>query len=68
MIRSESGCIVEPDFERPKAPSVERYTPEELPLRTASAAVTGGAAHRFQAFGTFPANDGGCSIRPRSMR
>lgn len=41
------GCAVGPDFERPKAPSVERYTPEPLPVRTASAAVTGGAAQRF---------------------
>lgn len=44
-----AGCTVGPDFERPKTPSVERYTPDPLPLRTASAAVAGGAAQRFLA-------------------
>ncbi len=44
-----AGCAVGPDFERPKAPDVERYTPKPLPVRTASAAVTGGAAQRFLA-------------------
>jgi NodT family efflux transporter outer membrane factor (OMF) lipoprotein len=42
-----AGCAVGPDFERPNAPSVEHYTPKELPVRTASVAVTGGAAQRF---------------------
>lgn len=44
-----AGCTVGPDFERPEAPSVERYTAESLPGRTASAAVAGGAAQRFLA-------------------
>jgi NodT family efflux transporter outer membrane factor (OMF) lipoprotein len=44
-----AGCAVGPDFERPDAPSVERYTPETLPAGTASAAVAGGAAQRFLA-------------------
>jgi len=44
-----AGCAVGPDFERPKAPSVERYTAEPLPVRTASAAATGGTAQRFLA-------------------
>jgi NodT family efflux transporter outer membrane factor (OMF) lipoprotein len=42
-----AGCAVGPDFEQPKAPSVERYTPESLPVQTASAPGTGGAAQRF---------------------
>jgi NodT family efflux transporter outer membrane factor (OMF) lipoprotein len=42
-----AGCAVGPDFERPDAPAVERYTAEPLPGATASAAVTGGAAQRF---------------------
>src|SRR6202022_4374723 len=41
------GCAVGPDFEPPKAPSVARYTPDPLPVRTASATVTGGTAQRF---------------------
>jgi len=42
-----AGCAVGPDFERPDAPSVDRYTAEPLPGATASAAAAGGAAQRF---------------------
>jgi NodT family efflux transporter outer membrane factor (OMF) lipoprotein len=42
-----AACAVGPDFERPAAPAVERYTPEPLPLQTSSADVTGGAAQHF---------------------
>jgi NodT family efflux transporter outer membrane factor (OMF) lipoprotein len=44
-----AGCAVGPDFERPKAPSVERYTPEPLPVQTASTAGMDGIAQRFLA-------------------
>jgi NodT family efflux transporter outer membrane factor (OMF) lipoprotein len=39
-----AGCAVGPDFERPAAPSVERYTPGPLPAQTGSAPGPGGAA------------------------
>lgn len=42
-----SGCAVGPDFRRPAAPSVERYSPQTLPHQTASAEVKGGEAQRF---------------------
>jgi NodT family efflux transporter outer membrane factor (OMF) lipoprotein len=42
-----SGCAVGPDFERPAAPSAERYTAEPLPTETAAAPVAGGAAQRL---------------------
>ena len=42
-----SGCAVGPDFERPKPPAVERFTPRELPEQTASIANPGGEAQRF---------------------
>src|SRR5580704_4306594 len=41
------GCAVGPDFERPQAPAVDRYTADPLPVQTASAAVAGGAAQHF---------------------
>jgi NodT family efflux transporter outer membrane factor (OMF) lipoprotein len=43
------GCSVGPDFKRPEALTVERYTPDPLPVQTASAAVAGGVAQRFVA-------------------
>jgi NodT family efflux transporter outer membrane factor (OMF) lipoprotein len=49
------GCAVGPDFLRPDPPSVERYTPDPLPVQTASAAGTGGAAQRFLADRDIPA-------------
>jgi NodT family efflux transporter outer membrane factor (OMF) lipoprotein len=42
-----AGCAVGPDFEQPQAPSLERYTAQSLPVRTASAAGPAGAAQRF---------------------
>ena len=42
-----AGCAVGPDFRRPSAPSVERYTPQSLPLQTASVELKGGEAQRF---------------------
>jgi NodT family efflux transporter outer membrane factor (OMF) lipoprotein len=44
-----AGCAVGPEFERPDAPAVERYTKDPLPEATAASAVTGGAAQRFLA-------------------
>lgn len=42
-----ASCAVGPDFKRPPAPRVDRYTQQPLPLRTASAATLDGAAQRF---------------------
>ena len=42
-----AGCAVGPDFRRPAAPSVESYTPQSLPVQTASIEVKGGDAQRF---------------------
>ena len=42
-----TGCAVGPDFRRPTAPNVERYTPQSLPDQTASVEVKGGEAQRF---------------------
>ncbi|MDE2148361.1 MAG: efflux transporter outer membrane subunit [Gammaproteobacteria bacterium] len=42
-----SGCAVGPDFKRPPAPPVDRYTRQPLPAATASTAIAGGAAQRF---------------------
>ncbi len=42
-----AGCAVGPDFRRPAAPGVDRYTSEPLPARTASADVKGGEAQAF---------------------
>jgi len=41
------GCTVGPDFERPMAPVVPRYTENALPPETVSAAIQGGDAQRF---------------------
>jgi len=49
------GCAAGPDFARPNAPSVDRYTAEPLPAQTASAAVPGGVAQRFIGDGDIPA-------------
>ncbi len=43
-----AGCAVGPDFRAPAAPEITRYTREPLALRTSSAAVSGGAAQRFE--------------------
>jgi hypothetical protein len=44
-----AGCAVGPDFARPAAPAVERYTPDPLPGQTAAAPGLGGAAQRLVA-------------------
>ena len=42
-----AGCAVGPNFQRPPAPNVDRYTPQPLPAQTASVEVKGGEAQRF---------------------
>jgi len=42
-----SGCVLGPDFMRPKPPAVNGYTADPLPTQTASAAVQGGGAQQF---------------------
>lgn len=44
---SIAGCAVGPDYRRPDAPPVDRYTAQPLPTATASADVAGGDAQRF---------------------
>jgi len=42
-----AGCAVGPDFQKPPAPPVERYTAEPLATESAAAETTGGAKQRF---------------------
>jgi NodT family efflux transporter outer membrane factor (OMF) lipoprotein len=42
-----AGCVVGPDFQRPSAPTVDRYTQQPLPAQTASVEVKGGETQRF---------------------
>jgi len=42
-----TACVVGPDFQRPTAPTVDRYTLQPLPAQTASVEVKGGEAQRF---------------------
>jgi NodT family efflux transporter outer membrane factor (OMF) lipoprotein len=42
-----SGCTVGPDFKRPEAPAVTRYTTSPLPERTDSADVRGGQSQAW---------------------
>ncbi len=42
-----TGCAVGPNFQRPAAPDVDRYTPQPLPAQTASVEVKGGEVQRF---------------------
>ncbi|HLY51840.1 MAG TPA: TolC family protein, partial [Steroidobacteraceae bacterium] len=42
-----AGCAVGPDFKRPAAPPVDRYTPEPLATESVAADTTGGAMQRF---------------------
>src|SRR5712664_1994416 len=44
-----SGCAAGPDFQRPAAPAVDRYTRDTLPETTASVEIAGGGAQRFLA-------------------
>ena len=46
-----AGCAVGPDYHRPDAPPVDRYTAQPLPAGTASVA---GAAQRFVVDGAMP--------------
>jgi NodT family efflux transporter outer membrane factor (OMF) lipoprotein len=50
-----AGCAVGPNFVRPAAPSVRRYTEQPLPASTASADVAGGNAQRFLIGADIPA-------------
>ena len=42
-----SGCAVGPDFIRPAAPNIDRYTLQPLPEQTAVTEMKGGEAQRF---------------------
>jgi len=42
-----AGCAAGPDYERPKAPEVERFLPQPLPEKTESAPGAGGEPQRF---------------------
>jgi NodT family efflux transporter outer membrane factor (OMF) lipoprotein len=42
-----AGCAVGPDYRRPAAPPVDRYTAQPLPAGTATAKAAGGDAQRF---------------------
>ncbi len=42
-----AGCAVGPDFQRPAAPKIDRYTSESSPAQTASVDVKGGEAQRL---------------------
>ncbi|MGB8518513.1 MAG: efflux transporter outer membrane subunit [Gallionella sp.] len=44
-----AGCAVGPDFQRPAAPTAERYTPQTVPASTTSTAVLAGEAQHFDA-------------------
>ncbi|HEX7130861.1 MAG TPA: efflux transporter outer membrane subunit [Rhodanobacteraceae bacterium] len=42
-----AGCAVGPDYTRPEAPAVDRYTAQPLPAQTVSTDTAGGDAQRF---------------------
>ncbi len=42
-----AGCAVGPDYHRPDAPAVDRFTAQPLPAGTAAAQTVGGDAQRF---------------------
>ena len=42
-----SGCVVGPDFQRPKAPAVDGYTPKPLAATASTPNVPGGEEQRF---------------------
>ncbi|OOG60584.1 hypothetical protein B0E47_02785 [Rhodanobacter sp. B05] len=42
-----AGCVVGPDYHRPDAPAVQRYTAQPLPSATAAANAGDGDAQRF---------------------
>ena len=43
------GCAVGPDYHKPAAPDVDKYTSEQLPEQTATADIAGGEAQHFVA-------------------
>lgn len=43
------GCAVGPDYRRPDAPAVDRYTAQPLPASTATVVIPDGDAQRFLA-------------------
>ena len=50
-----AGCMVGPDYQAPKAPAVQTYTPAPLARETLSAPVQGGAQQRFEPGEDIPA-------------
>lgn len=42
-----AGCVLGPDFSRPKPPAADAYAPTPLPAKTEAANVQGGAAQEF---------------------
>src|SRR5690242_3828532 len=42
-----TGCAVGPNYTRPNAPAVDRYTAQPLPAQTVSSDTAGGDAQRF---------------------
>jgi NodT family efflux transporter outer membrane factor (OMF) lipoprotein len=42
-----AGCAVGPNYERPDAPAVDRYTAQPLPAQTVATDTAGGDAQRF---------------------
>lgn len=48
------GCAVGPNYQRPDAPAVDRYTAKPLPAATASTDTAGGDAQRFLAGESVP--------------
>jgi NodT family efflux transporter outer membrane factor (OMF) lipoprotein len=55
MVLLLTGCAVGPDFERPGAPAVDRYTADPLPTQTTATKVAAGAAQRLRFGGDIPA-------------
>src|ERR1700758_5313373 len=47
ILAALTGCAAGPDFKRPAAPSVKRYTADALPSQTDSAPIQLGIAQRF---------------------
>lgn len=50
-----AGCAVGPDYHRPDAPAVDRFTDQPLPAATADAQTAGGDAQRFMQGSDVPA-------------
>ena len=55
VLATAGGCMVGPDFQRPEAPGTKAYTATPLPVETAAAPGTGGAAQRFAIKENIPA-------------